>query len=339
MERRFKMERTKVELLFEWIDNTTEIIEQHLNEPYLDSLVVALETLFYQGAEESMDDILSHKLNSALDRVNLEEYQSDDIRKAIQFAVLKGMKDNTQQQHLITPEAVALIVGYLAQKIMHNQKDIRIFDPASGTGNLLTTVLSQFNERVDAYASEVDPTLIQLALVNANLQKTTVEFFHQDSLRPFLMDPVDLIVSDFPVGYYPDDIRAANYELKSDEGHSYAHHLFLEQSMNYTKPGGYLILLVPNIIFDSEESDKVHTYIQKNAHMVGVVQLPESAFKSEKSSKCILILQKKGKNTEGPKQPLLVQLPSLKNTSAMEDVLGKMNNWFKEYHTNRSEQL
>lgn len=331
------MEKTKVENLFEWMDETAQVIEQHLNEPYLDSLVLALETLYYQSPEESMDDILTHKLNTALERIQLNDYRSDDIRKAIQFAVLKGMKDTTQQQHLITPEAVSLLVGYIVQKLVKSET-LRIFDPASGTGNMLTTVISQLDKSVEAYASEVDPTLIQLALISANLQKTPIEFFHQDSLRPFLLDPVDLIVSDLPVGYYPDDIRAANFELKAKEGHSFSHHLFIEQSLNYTKHGGYLVLMVPNFIFESEGKDELHAFIQKHAHIVGVVQLPESAFKSKKNAKFILILQKKGKNTEGSKQPLLVQLPSLKNTKAMEDVLSKMNNWFKDYHNNRSEQ-
>ncbi|WP_042146391.1 class I SAM-dependent methyltransferase [Paucisalibacillus sp. EB02] len=326
------MEKTKVELLFEWLDETTQVLEQHLNETYLDSLVIAMETLFYQSADESMDDLLTHKLHTALEKINLNEYDSEDIRKAIQFTVLKGMKDTTQQQHLITPEAIALILGYLVQKLMNNYQSIRVFDPAAGTGNLLTTVISQLNKPTNAYASEVDPTLIQLGVVSANLQKMSIEFFHQDSLRPFLLDPVDLIVSDFPVGYYPDDIRASNYELKADEGHSFAHFLFLEQSINYTNPSGYLVLMVPNFIFDGENSDKLHAYLQKHAHIIGVIQLPESAFKSKKNGKCILILQKKGKNTEGPKQPLLVQLPSLKNTHAMEDVLGKMNDWFKNIH-------
>ncbi|WP_047981583.1 class I SAM-dependent methyltransferase [Ornithinibacillus contaminans] len=326
------MEKSNVETLFEWMDETTQIIEQHMNEPYLDSLILTLETLFYDGADESMDDILSHKLHTALKQVTIGNYQPDEIRKAIQFSVLKGMKDTTQQQHMMTPEAIALIVGYLAQKLTNHQEKIRLFDPASGTGNLVTTVSSQLGKTVNAYASEVDQTLIQLAVVSANLQKIEIEFFHQDSLRPFLLDPVDLIVSDLPVGYYPDDIRASTYELKADEGHSYAHHLFIEQSMNYTHDGGYLILLVPNFIFDGAGSDKLHAYLQKYAHIIGMLQLPESAFKSEKNAKSILILRKKGKHTEGPKQPLLVQLPSLKNTKAMEDILGKMNNWFKNYN-------
>lgn len=322
------MEKTRVETLFEWLDTTTEIIQNHEGEHYLNSLITSMETLFYQEASDKMDDILKHKLQTALQAIDLSIYTEEDIRKTMQLAILKGMKDSTQQQHLMTPETVALFVGYLAAKLTAKTDNLRIFDPVSGTANLLTTVMSQLPQEVVAYASEVDPTLIQLALLNANLQQKKIEFFHQDSLRPFLLDPLDLIVADLPVGYYPDDIRANNFQLQADEGHSYAHHLLIEQSINYTKEAGYLIFVTPDFLFDSDQSDKLHAYIQENAHIIGVIRLPESAFKSEKDIKSILILQKKGKDTQALKQPLLAKLPSFKNTPAMEDVLEQMNTWF-----------
>lgn len=68
--------------------------------------------------------------------------------------------------------------------------------------------------------------------------------------------------------------------------------------------------------------------------MVGLLRLPESMFKSKQNVKGILVLQKKGVETEGPKQPLLVQLPSLKNHQAMADILGQMNRWFQTYERN-----
>ncbi|WP_010651189.1 N-6 DNA methylase [Oceanobacillus massiliensis] len=289
------MEKSNVERLFGWLDETTELIQQHRNEPYLDSLSATMEFLFYEGAPEDMDDLLAHKLQNTLIKINMDSFHTEEVRKAIQLAILKGMKGSTQQQHLMTPETVGLIVGYLSDKLTKDKKAIRVFDPVSGTGNLLTTVLGQLKQEVKAYASEVDPTLIQLSVLNANLQKKQVEFFHQDSLRPFLMDPVDLIVADLPVGYYPDDIQANEYELKADSGHSYAHHLLIEQSIKYTADGGYLVLVIPEFLFDNDQSDKLQAYLQKYAHIVGVIRLPDTAFKSEKNTKSILILQKKGK--------------------------------------------
>ncbi|MFD1038142.1 class I SAM-dependent methyltransferase [Virgibacillus byunsanensis] len=327
------MNKSNVETLFEWIDQTTETIQQHENEPYLDSLAVSFETLFHQNVSEEIDDILTHKLQNQLKNIDTAAYNTEDIRKATQLAILKGMKGSTQQQHLMTPDTVALIVGYLAEKVTEPKENLRIFDPVSGTANLLTVVLDHLKQQVDALASEVDPTLIKLSLLNANLQKKQVEFFHQDSLTPFLLDPVDLVVADLPIGYYPDDVRANDFELKADTGHSYSHHLLMEQSLRYTKDGGYLIFVIPSFLFESDQSDKLHTFLHEYAHIVGVLQLPESAFKSEKNSKSILVLQKKGENTVTPKQPLLVKLPSFKNTKAMEDILSQMNAWFSTYNS------
>src|SRR5699024_8038622 len=139
----------------------------------------------------------------------------------------KGMKDSTQQQHLMTPETVALFVGYLAAKLTAKTESLRIFDPVSGTANLLTTVMNQLTQQVDAYAGEVDPTLIQLALSNANLQRKNIEFCLLDSLRPFLLDTLDLIVADVHVGYYPDVFRAQNFKLHADVGYFCTHHLLI----------------------------------------------------------------------------------------------------------------
>lgn len=329
------MQQSNVENLFEWIDHTTEHIQQHENETYLDSLTMTLNMLFSQNVPNGVNDTLATKLQDSIKEIDIDTYKTVEVRKAIQLAILKGMKGSTQQQHLMTPETVALFVGYLAEKVLNGKKGIRVFDPVSGTGNLLTTVLDQLKQTESAFASEIDTTLIELSVLSANLQKKEIEFFHQDSLSPLLLDPVDLIVADLPVGYYPDDIRANEYELKSDEGHSYSHHLFIEQSMKYTKEGGYLLFIIPDFLFDSDQSDKLHAFIQEYAHIVGVLRLPESAFKSKKNVKSILILQKKADGVSAPKQPLLVNLPSFNNTEAMNNILAQMNTWFSTYVTNR----
>lgn len=245
------------------------------------------------------------------------------------------MKGSTQQQHHITPDSVAIFMGYLVQKVIgsdENEGPLRLFDPACGTGNLLTAVLNQMQQSVEAYGSEVDTTLIQLALMNANLQKNEVEFFHQDSLSPFLLEPVDLAIADLPVGYYPNDVQASEYQLKADEGHSYSHHLFIEQSLKYVKEAGFGLFLIPNFLFDSDQSDKLHSFLQENVHIVGVLQLPESMFKNEKFGKSIFIVQKKGQETKTPSQALIAKLPSFQNVQAMNDMVSQINDWFqKEY--------
>jgi len=325
------MQKSVVELLFDWFDHTTLAVSKELDEPYLESLAYAMELLFHQEVPEYFSEMTKHKLQKLLtEEIVSSAHDPLHIRKAVQLAILKGMKGQTQQQHLMTPETVALLVGYLAEKLMNKRETVRLFDPACGTANLLTTVMSHLSgKNVTAFASEVDPTLIRLGVAHANLLEMDIEFFQQDSLRPFLIDPVDLIVADLPVGYYPDDVQADKFELKAAEGHSYAHHLFIEQSLYYTKESSYAIFIVPHFLFDSDQSDQLHQYLQKYTEIVSVIQLPESAFVSKEQAKSILVVRKKGEHTQPIRQPMFVNMPSFSDTLAMEDILTQMNDWFK----------
>ncbi|UZM98670.1 class I SAM-dependent methyltransferase [Lysinibacillus sp. MHQ-1] len=94
--------------------------------------------------------------------------------------------------------------------------------------------------KVEATGVEVDELLIRLAAATADLTEQPISLYRQDALQDLLANPVDAVVCDLPVGYYPNEEIALEYELCSSEGMSYAHHLFMEQSMNYTKEGGYL---------------------------------------------------------------------------------------------------
>ncbi|RDY71226.1 class I SAM-dependent methyltransferase [Halobacillus trueperi] len=325
------MKQERVEKLFQWIDDTSTVISEDLNITYLEAIAETMDVLFNGQPFADMGDSLQTFLTNELVKVKKEEFEKEEIRKAVQLAILKGMKGATQQQHLITPDSVAMFMGYLASKLFEGKESLKLFDPASGSGNLITSVMNQLDMSLQAYASEVDPTLIQLAVANANLQKNEIEFFHQDSLAPFLMEPVDFVLADLPVGYYPDDAQAARYKLKADEGLSYAHHLFIEQGLNYTKEGGFLMFIVPNFLFESEQSKALNAFLREHAHIVGMLQLSDSLFKDEKHGKSILILQKKGQETKAPKQALLAKLPSFKNPNGMADILTQMNQWFDEY--------
>src|SRR5699024_12510473 len=134
------MEKTNVEVLYEWIDQMNGLIQQYADEPYLDRLIMAMEILLNQKPYEEMDELLSKKIDQALGELNLSDFQSEEIRKSLQLAILKGMKEATQDQHLMTPDTVALLVGYIANKLTEEKELLRMFDTVSGTGNLLTAV-------------------------------------------------------------------------------------------------------------------------------------------------------------------------------------------------------
>lgn len=319
---------SNVEKLFTVIDQSTERIRKEGDLTYLDALVETGENLFHQEIPEEISQVTKAFLEKEYASINLASMKQEEIRKAFQLSVLKGMKEAVQPHHAMTPDAVGLFVGYLVQKLMQNKESFVMLDPAVGAGNLLTTVLNQLGEEVSSFGVEVDETLLRLAWIIANLQKHNVEFYHQDSIKPLYVDPVDIVVSDLPVGFYPVDETAKEFKVYSDKGHTYAHHLLIEQSINYMQESGFGVFLVPNSLFSSEQAPLLQAMLKDKAVIMGMIQLPLSLFKQESQAKSILIVQKNGENTQKPKQALLVDLPSFSKKDAMARVMNQMNEWF-----------
>lgn len=320
-----------VEKLFTVFNETAQILQEELSCTYLDALAETGENLFQDTVlQEELSEITVKRLRKKYKEINLAKYSNEEIRKAYQLSILKGMKENVQPNHQMTPDAVGMLFGYLVSKFI-KAPSFKLLDPAVGTGNLLTTVLNmQPNKTIEATGIDIDDLLIRLAYVNANLQSHPIQLFNQDSLQPLFVEPQDAVICDLPVGYYPDDDRAAEYELKAKSGHSYAHHLFIEQSTRYLKPGGYMFLLIPNGLFESDQASQLHDFIKEYLVIQGVLQLPLSMFKNKNASKSIFIIQKKGDDVKPPKQVLLAELPTLSNAGAVDKIFRKIEAWINE---------
>ncbi len=319
------------ETFFTKIDASAETIQNDAGITYLEAIVYVGEILFQDKVELPLSEISLKKVKKALNDVHLEMLTKEQIRKTIQLAILKGMKTATQPHHTMTPDAIALFMSYLINKLTEKKESFRIFDPAVGSGNLLTAILNQSSKVITSYGVEPDELLLQLAYVSANLQQHKIELFHQDSLMDIFIDPVDIVVADLPIGFYPNQEIASRYKLKAEDGLSYTHHLMIEQSINCTKAGGFLLFIIPNSLFSSDQAKQLHTYIKKHTHIYSLLQLPKSMFKAEKHAKSIFILRKKGEGINGPTQALLAELPSFSNSGALREMIKNVNNWLEAY--------
>ncbi len=328
---------SKIENLFTVINETADLLAQECKIPYIEALAETGENIF-QGTilQEDLSEVTVKSLERKYNSVPIHTFEKEEIRKAYQLAILKGLKEGAQPNHQMTPDTIGLFLGYLVNKFIGSRNELSILDPAVGTGNLLTTILNYLAiENTDSFGVEVDDLLIKLAYINANLQEHSTHFFNQDSLERLLIDPVDVVVCDLPIGYYPNDLEAARYQLKADEGHSYSHHLFMEQSINHIKDNGYLFFIVPNSLFETKEAPKLNKYLREVAIIQGFIKLPLSLFKDERHGKSILVLQKKGPEAIAPKQAMLAELPKFSNVDAMNSMMKQMDQWFKENKGNK----
>lgn len=325
-------ERSTVENLFEIFDQSASLIEKDKDVSYLEALCLTGENIFQDSIEQ---DNLKDKLKPLYDAFFQEGMTGEDVRRSYQLAVLKGMKNGTQPNHQMTPDSIVLFMGYLLSKLMP-AKQFSVLDLAVGTGNLLTGIMNQSeSEHIDGYAVEIDELLLKLSYTNANLQQKDIEIFHQDSLRPLLIDPVDITICDTPVGYYPDKENAREYKLGDINGEAYSHFLMIEQGLKYTKQAGYLVYLVPNELFTQDSEKKFHHFLKDEAVILGLLQLPSSMFNNQSQAKSILIMQKQGPNVILPKQALLAELPSFSDQRKLSEMMVNIDDWFQNHLTNR----
>ncbi|MDQ0255025.1 site-specific DNA-methyltransferase (adenine-specific) [Evansella vedderi] len=331
---------TNTEKLFFVIDKGANIFQNELNITYLEGLAQVGEVIFQKEVIQPLTEENKKIIEEMLDGLeSLENIKKEEYRRAMQLGILKGMKEGTQPHHTMTPDTVSLFIGYLVNKVMSyekkdNSQPAVILDPAVGAGNLLTAVMNQMNNNAHGIGADADETLLSIAFVSSNLQEHSIDLLHQDSIASPFVKNVDVVVSDLPIGLYPKEQVAKDYELASEEGKSFVHHLLMEQSFKHVKPGGFLFFVVPNFLFESEEAKNLHTFIKKEGYIYSFMQLPKTMFKSNSWGKSILVLRKKKAEINPPKQALLVELPSFSNESALSDMTKRISQWFDDYLRN-----
>lgn len=260
----------------------------------------------------------------------------EDTRKLTQLLLLKGSKtERLQPNHQLTPDGIGFLFVYLIEQLYPQKQSLRFFDPAVGMGNLMLTVLLNLTlakYTTKGIGSDVDETLLAVAAADTQWTGAELELYHQDGIQDFLLDPVDVALSDLPVGYYPQDEKAASFLSAAAEGHSYAHHLLMEQAMNYVKDSRFGLFLVPSNFLESEQAPELKKWLKEKVYLQGIIQLPEEMFLNEASRKSIILLQKKGEGAEQVPQVLLANLATLKDPQ-------KVAEFFKQFEAWKAENL
>lgn len=334
------MKTTEIDL-FHTLDNSTKALKDKLEIPYLEALIHSAENLIDNGSVYNEEGILSDDIVNALEKiyqeVELDKFEPETIRKAMQLAILRGIKeDYVQPNHQMTPDSIGSLIAYLIEIIAEPQKNIHLTDLTVGTGNLLLTInhfLNQAPNRViELTGVDNDELMLSLASTNSTIQRTAINLFYQDALTNLLITPSDVTVADLPIGYYPVEETIKDYETRfTGKGEkSYSHYLLIEQSINYLKDNGYGFFLLPSNAFNDEKFTVLAHYLKDVGYMQAVIQLPRAIFKTEESRKSVFVIQKKGDSAKQVNEVLFSNAPDFKDMEAMKSFLGEITNWKKD---------
>lgn len=333
-----KMATIDVKALYDKLNESAEQLSKSLDISYLEALAETGENILDNKTTRVLDGRpdakIVEKLNTLYESIDYSNLSSEDIRQGFQLVLIQATKsDYVQMNHQITPDTLGLLVSYLIQ-ITDKAPDspLSILDLGTGSGNLLFTVYNQLvnrnNRVVRGEGVEIDDLLLSIASSSMEMQGLeNVTLTMQDALTNLLIDPVDVVMSDVPIGYYPDDEHAKTFETALDEGHSYSHFLFIEQGLRYLKEDGFGFFIVPSRIFELEESKKLIQHIQSVGYFQGLIQLPKSFVSNEDLQQSILFLQKQGKSSKQANEVLISTAPEFSQTIQFQKFLDDVLLW------------
>lgn len=312
---------------FEKIEQAYTLLLENVQEIQNDLLTSFYDALIEQNGSYLDGDIELDSVRQNNEKLKALKLSKEEWRRAYQFLLMKAAQtEPLQANHQFTPDSIGFILTFLIDQLS-KKEHIDILEIGSGMGNLAETILNNTQKNMDYLGLELDDLLIDISASIADVMDAKVSFVQGDAVRPQVLKESDVIISDLPVGFYPDDSIAARYEVASTQDHTYAHHLLMEQSLKYLKSGGYAIFLAPNDLLTSSQSDLLKKWLQKHAQIVAMIALPESLFGNAAYAKTIFVLKKQD---EQAVQPFVCALSDLQNQADLLTFSEKFQNWSQE---------
>ena len=314
------MDFEKIEQAYTYLLENVQIIQNDLATSFYDALIE--QNGIYLDGQTELEQVKTN--NQALKRLALRK---EEWLRTYQFLLLKAAQtEPLQANHQFTPDAIGQLIIFLIEQLWP-AKEVSILELGSGMGILGASFLTSISKKVDYLGIELDDLLIDLAASISEVMGLPAVYVQGDAVRPQILKESDVVVSDLPIGYYPDDQIASRYQVAAKDEHTYAHHLLMEQSLKYLKKDGYAIFLAPSNLLTSPQSELLKHWLRENAQIVAMISLPEDLFAQATQSKAIFVLQKK---QDKDLEPFVYPLASLREPHILMDFKEKFQIWSQD---------
>ena len=311
------MDFEKIEQAYTYLLENIQIIQNDLATNFYDALIE--QNSIYLDGQTNLQVVKDN--NKSLKRLALRK---EEWLRTYQFLLMKAAQtESLQANHQFTPDTVALLLIFIIEELWPAQ-ELNLLELGSGMGILGASFLTSLDKKVNYLGVEIDDLLIDLAASITEVIGLPAVYAQGDAVRPQILKESDIIVSDLPIGYYPDDQVASRYEVAASDEHTYAHHLLMEQSLKYLKNEGFAIFLAPSNLLSSPQSNLLKLWLKKNAQLIAMITLPENLFSQGSNSKAIFVLQKKRSKAV---EPFVYPLNNLRDSQELADFKEKFQIW------------
>ena len=223
-----------------------------------------------------------------------------------------------------TPHEVSVLMSEIVAYHLRDRKEIKIYDPTSGSGSLLINigkVAAQYigdENKIKYYAQEWKTNtynLTRMNLVMRGILPANIETRNGDTLEddwPYFdeSDPVgtydplyvDAVVSNPPYSqaWEPtnkeNDPRYARFGLAPKTKADYA---FLLHDLYHLKPDGIMTIVLPHgVLFRGGEEGEIRRNLIENNHIDAIIGLPANIFFGTGIPTIIIVLKQQRTNTD-----------------------------------------
>lgn len=301
------MNSKHIDLIYDYLDEASNIIYEELHLDYLDCLIRVCDDINKGINESKLSKESLSKLEKIYERFFNHSFMNEEIRQALELLIVKGLKHRGRfSLDLMTPDSICYLFAHIINLIGENR--ISIMDVAIGTGNLINAISNFVDYEVDLIGIDINATLCDLARSTSDLQGNNIKIYCNDHLFPIL-DKVDVVIGDLDMGESLDKYQP--YEV-------------ISKSLDNLHDDGMFIYLITNDFFNQKEAQDFKNNF--NGTLAGLIILPETMFNKNHIGKSILIGTKKKLDNY---DLLLVNFPSLQDEVKVQETIVMIDEWIK----------
>lgn len=288
---------------------------QHVFDKIFDTLQMGLRKL---GDSTGAQTKAVAALLQLIKDIPMDGRQDYDVLGFIYEYLISNFAANAGKKagEFYTPHEVSVMMSEIIAEHLKNRKEIRIYDPTSGSGSLLINIGKSISKhikdrnKIKYYAQELKENtynLTRMNLVMRGIEAANIATRNADTLEddwPMsdeiggVLNPlyVDAVVSNPPYSqnWLPDDSK------KSDPRYSFglapkskADYAFLLHDLYHIKPDGIMTIVLPHgVLFRGDEEGEIRKNLIEHNHIDAVIGLPPDIFFGTGIPTIVMVLKK-----------------------------------------------
>lgn len=264
-------------------------------------------------------------LITLINQIPMDGKQDYDVLGFIYEYLISNFAANAGKKagEFYTPHEVSVLMSEIVAEHLKDRKEIRIYDPTSGSGSLLINIGAaaakyiRGENKITYYAQELKENTFNLTRMNLVMRGIepgciyvrngdTLEedwpFFEEGNPESYQLTRVDAVVSNPPysqkwiVKDKKFDPRFKQYGVAPKGKADYA---FLLHDLYHLEENGIMTIVLPHgVLFRGNEEETIRTALVENNNIDAIIGLPANIFFGTSIPTIIMVLRRVRENTD-----------------------------------------